>query len=470
MMRRAPGRWGALLLCICCLSTAAWSALGPRYGGELTVAVARLPAETTPGVPLTDGDRLIGRLAHETLVGLEPDGFPTPALVAAWTSAAGGREWTLELRANAKFHDGEVLTAEHAVSALRRFFRSASPAAAAAAQNLEGGGAFRRGETDQLPGVLAAGSRGLVLRLLRQTALPFAALAAPAAAVTGRRGAGCGPFAPTLRLPGGAGVVLAAFGEHIRGRPFLDQVRVVATRGSDAATSGLAAGRLDVAPGPGLASAPASILLLVLDRARAPFHRAEDRRLVSEAIARDELVKHLMPEAEATPSLLPAPLLPGLAETLPVGIGRSLTGSVTMAVAENVPPLVSQRVLAHLSALGLDVSVDPVEPASIATATTEARLLVWTPEVPEAGLALRELAALGRSDGRVTEELDAADLELNPDRRRVMLLRVEAALRAEACLVPVASTPVSFAVREGVHGVSVDAGGRLVLEDAWVEP
>jgi len=143
---------------------------------------------------------------------------------------------------------------------------------------------------------------------------------------------------------------------------------------------------------------------------------------------------------------------------------------VRMAVGVDVPPLVSQRIVASLGAVGLQVDVVAVAPADAATAPATVRLFLWSPEVAEAGLALHELAALAPPVAEVEEALVAASRELDLDRRRAILHAAEAALRDQAKLIPVASVPVSFRARAGVHGLRVDLSGRLVLEDAWREP
>jgi MarR-like DNA-binding transcriptional regulator SgrR of sgrS sRNA len=103
-------------------------------------------------------------------------------------------------------------------------------------------------------------------------------------------------------------------------------------------------------------------------------------------------------------------------------------------------------------------------------APATARLLVWTPEVSEAGLALEELASLVPVIQPVKEALEAAARETDPDRRRVFLLEAEEALRRDARLVPLGTVPVAYTARRGLHGLRVDTAGRLVLEDAWLEP
>jgi hypothetical protein len=126
--------------------------------------------------------------------------------------------------------------------------------------------------------------------------------------------------------------------------------------------------------------------------------------------------------------------------------------------------------VASLGAVGLRVEARAVPPFQARTAPTAARLLLWSPEVAEAGLALHELLAWVPGLAAADEALAAAGRESGLDRRRALLHRAEAALRAENRLVPVASVPVSFLTRTGVHDVRVDLSGRLVLEDAWREP
>src|SRR5262249_48924500 len=116
----------AALLALPC---AARSALGPRYGGVLVVAVRDLPASLDPGAGHGPARALLGGLAHETLVGIDADGLPAPALAHGWPPAAWGREWRLALNETATFHDGRAVTSEEALASLRRFLASRSPAA-----------------------------------------------------------------------------------------------------------------------------------------------------------------------------------------------------------------------------------------------------------------------------------------------------------------------------------------------------
>ena len=80
------------LLGLALIPWAAGAALGPRYGGELAVAVAELPESLEPGVPRGAAEGLLAALVHETLVAGGPDGVPVPRLARGWASGAGGRD------------------------------------------------------------------------------------------------------------------------------------------------------------------------------------------------------------------------------------------------------------------------------------------------------------------------------------------------------------------------------------------
>ena len=201
------------------------AALGPRYGGQLRVGLLELPARADPAAPAGPAEALLQSLVHETLVGLGPEGLPTPGLAQRWSSAAGGREWTLFLGAGLRFHDDRPVAAEDAVRSLRRFLRTRSLAAERLAESLEGGEDFRARRRDELAGLAAPETDRVVLRLTAPRALPLAPLASPAAAVVSSSGAGAGPFVPTLLVPGRR-AALNAFAGHVRGRPYLDELEL----------------------------------------------------------------------------------------------------------------------------------------------------------------------------------------------------------------------------------------------------
>src|SRR5207247_10648391 len=190
------------------------------------------------------------------------------------------RGWPLSIGEHARFHDDRPVLAEDAVRSLRAFLRGPGIAAAALARALEGGAAFRSRERDELPGLVTADSRRVVLRFASPGGSPLAALASPAAAITSPGGAGAGPFVPTLFVPGQR-LVGTAFAGHPRGRPYLDRVQVEAFPDPAALASQARAGRVDLAAGEAGVEALAASILLVLDPRRPPFDRPAARSAVA---------------------------------------------------------------------------------------------------------------------------------------------------------------------------------------------
>jgi MarR-like DNA-binding transcriptional regulator SgrR of sgrS sRNA len=465
-MRRTAAPRLALVLALLALPAVAPSALGPRYGGTLRVGVIELPP-LDPLAPRSADERMFAGLAHATLVSAGPDGQPLPELAAGWSSAASGREWTLRLR-EATFHDGTPLTAEDAARSLRRFLRAPSPAAAHMAQALSGGAAFRQGATEKLAGVEARGPRTLLLRFDAPRPLALAPLASPAAAVTSAAGTGAGPFAPSA-VVASRRASFAAAAMHVRGRPYVDRVEL-SVLPEAALGSELQAGRVDLVLSGG-GGPLAGVLLLLLDSTRPPFDRAPVRAAVAGAVDRPNLVRHLLPGGEAGSTLLPPVLLPPLGSEPPRAAANAPRSAATLAVSREVPSMVSQRVVAHLSDLGLQVAAEPRAPSRVLGGPPAAlRLWIWSPEVPEPGLALQELAGLLPPQPAVSEALAAAAAEMDLDRRRAHLYRAEAALRATGLLVPLAAVPVSYRAAVRLQDVHVNAAGRVSLEDAWWEP
>jgi MarR-like DNA-binding transcriptional regulator SgrR of sgrS sRNA len=434
------------------------------------LGLLELPASLAPAPAAAIGPRLAAGLVHETLLGLTPDGQPTAGLAARWISAAEGREWTLSIGEYARFHDDRPVLAEDAVRSLRAFLRGPGIAAAALARGLQDGPAFRSRERDELPGLATLDSRQVVLRFASPPAALLATLASPAAAITSAGGAGAGPFVPTLFVPGQR-LGGTAFAGHPRGRPYLDRVQVEAFPDSTALAAQARAGRVDLAGGEAGVEALAASVLLVLDPRRPPFDRPVARAAVAAAIDRAALMGRLLVGGTPSSDLLPPSLLRPPAPRPALGTRlMSLSGAVTLAVSRDIPPLVSQRILAHLAALGLRVRVVPVTPADALTARSELRLLAFVPEVPEPALALEEVLALAPPPPAALERLEAARREADPARRLALLAEAHDALRGEGAVIGLGQAPVRFGGRARVHGARVDGAGRLVLEDTWVEP
>ena len=285
--------------------------------------------------------------------------------------------------------------------------------------------------------------------------------------VTSSGGKGAGPFVPAVSVPGRR-AAFTAFTGHFGGRPYLDQVEVLALGRREALRAARDAGRVDAALVEGAAHAHAA-LLLRFDPTRPAFRSRESRATVASTIDRRTLVARYVPGGVPLTSLLVPGILPTVGPP-PSAPRRRLSGEITLAVGADVPLGVSQRVVAHLLDLGLGVETIAESESDTAPVECDLRLCLFVPEVAEPGLALEELAALAPGIPAVLDALDRAALEGDAQKRRALLLRAEEALRAESVLVALAAYPFLPATAAGVHGVQVTGNGRLVLEDAWREP
>ena len=81
----------------------------PRRGGRLRLAVPRADERF---------DIAVRGSVYETLTEVGPDGLLRGELAVSWTSHAAGREWILQLRRDARFHDGEMFTSGDAARIL----------------------------------------------------------------------------------------------------------------------------------------------------------------------------------------------------------------------------------------------------------------------------------------------------------------------------------------------------------------
>jgi peptide/nickel transport system substrate-binding protein len=80
-----------------------------------TEGVLGRPASINPLAARTQPDRDLVALVFEGLVTLDASGAPRPALARSWTSSPNGATWTFRLRPEARWQDGEPVTADDVV-------------------------------------------------------------------------------------------------------------------------------------------------------------------------------------------------------------------------------------------------------------------------------------------------------------------------------------------------------------------
>src|ERR1022692_4330608 len=189
-------------------ATTASAATRPHYGGTLRVMLQSapdaldLPANATPA-DYWDAARTLS-LIGDTLVKLDAQARPQPALAVAWQSDPSARHWQFTLRRGVKFHDGSAAST------------------AAIAQIL---GALHPGWN------VRASSSPDSVSIENETSMPslLAELALPRNLLLKRNGThgpiGTGPFLVAEWQPGKL-LKLAANEESWAGRPFVNAVEI----------------------------------------------------------------------------------------------------------------------------------------------------------------------------------------------------------------------------------------------------
>jgi peptide/nickel transport system substrate-binding protein len=98
------------------------AATRPRYGGTLKVAMRAAPTSLDPtdsSQPESLARRNLSRLIFDTLVVLDDQGRPHPALASSWKSEPGSQRWQFYIRQGVTFHDGTSLSSGAVAASLR---------------------------------------------------------------------------------------------------------------------------------------------------------------------------------------------------------------------------------------------------------------------------------------------------------------------------------------------------------------
>jgi len=187
---------GSLLLAV-----VAGAATRPHYGGTLHVCLRAAPTSLDPSQPEWAGAHDISGLIFDTLVTLDDQGQPQPALAIAWQAEPGNQRWQLSLRPGVTFQDGARLTPEIVATSLRTSNPTWKVFSTGDVVTIE-----RDSPAPELPAELALPRNGMVKR-------------------EGGKIAGTGPFVVTQWDPAKK-LVVTARDDYWGGRPFLDSIEV----------------------------------------------------------------------------------------------------------------------------------------------------------------------------------------------------------------------------------------------------
>jgi ABC-type transport system substrate-binding protein len=192
---------------LCALSASA--ATRPHYGGTLHIQMRTAPTSLDPAdsnQPDWFGSRNLFSLMFDTLVSLDEQDKPEPALASSWQAEPGNQRWRVFLRPGVSFQDGALVTPDAVAASLRR--------------------------TNPTWKVFAEGEAVIIERDSPAPNL-LAELSLPRNCIVKRDGgkiSGTGPLAVTRWDPGKK-LVLAARDDYWDGRSFLDMIEIEMGKG-----------------------------------------------------------------------------------------------------------------------------------------------------------------------------------------------------------------------------------------------
>ena len=101
-------------------ASATWSlgASAASHGGTLRVSVNRAPGKLNPLLHRLNSEYLLGELLYSGLTRLGTGMEIVPDLAESWTANDALTEWTFKLRAGARFHNGQPVTAADVATSL----------------------------------------------------------------------------------------------------------------------------------------------------------------------------------------------------------------------------------------------------------------------------------------------------------------------------------------------------------------
>lgn len=380
----------------------------PRYGGDLRVQLASVPATLDPLRLAGDDGAIAASCVFEGLTRWKGTDL-VPALARSWVRDDAGERWLFQLRDDAVFHDGTRCDAEAVRQSLQRLADPRVSPQAWLLSGLVGWDDFAAGRTQRLEGLDVAPPDQVELRFTSPVLDLPARLALPAAAIA-RKSAdsweGTGPFQVLARRAGE--LRLAASRDHYEGRPFLDHLELVARSDAEKGVTAEAIAMTRVLVADPLPAGsvrwrtPADRLAFALARPQSEVFAAEVlRRRLAEAFDRTVFVRAVLGgDGEATEGISPqgpktiSARSGSAAEPPTADLARRPEQRARIIVPAGEPVLraLGERLQVHLFALGVGTDLDVLATEAFGAALTAGAydmvVLAWTP--PQPGVAALE--------------------------------------------------------------------------------
>jgi len=446
---------GFPLLAACSLLCAfsASAARRPHYGGTLHVEMRAAPTSLDPADsdrPDWFGFRNLSSLIFETLVSLDEQGKPVPALATSWQAEPGNQRWQFLVRHGISFQDGTPVTADVVAASLRRTNPTWK--------------VFSEGEAVVVERDSAAGNLPAELALWRNSI----------AKRDNGKIAGTGPFAVSQWDPGKK-LLLTARDDYWNGRTFLDTIEIEMNRNfreqmisfdlGKAQLIEVAADQIHRARAEGRhveSSAPVELITLVFGhdpqspddgRQRQALALSIDRELLNTVVVQGggEPAGGLLPNWMTGYSFLfPASINLELARQVRSEIPHTTSWTLGYDPADFTARAIAERIVLNARDAGLRMQTTSTNSADVRIVRIP--LISLDPQI-----ALAEVAAgLGLAQPKVTstsiDDLYAVENRLLQSQRVIPLLHLRAA----------------YAVSNTVKNWTTARDGNWRLPDVWL--
>ncbi|MCU0691178.1 MAG: ABC transporter substrate-binding protein [Polyangiaceae bacterium] len=308
----------------------------PQRGGTLTLATFVHVRSIDPAVAFDEGSEPIVRLIFARLFRISRDGSFEGDLVRAYHFSPDGLELRLELRQDARFQDGTPVSAQDVKRSLQRALHPDTPCPVPSFYDrIVGYDAFRKGEAQELTGIVVVSEHHLNLRLREPDTtfpavltLPVASPVCPSAGDSynpafSLHACGAGPFRLS-RWDGQEALHLQRFDAyheagqvHLNGIRLLFGVQTASQRfrfeqgdidiAHELSAADSVAFRADPSWQPfGAWNRPRSTRGFFMNATQPPFDRVEVRRAAASAIDRNAVASlragHLVPANQMVPA------------------------------------------------------------------------------------------------------------------------------------------------------------------------
>jgi peptide/nickel transport system substrate-binding protein len=435
-----PFRWqilialgGFALLVVLLVSQGPQGSIGtalPAEGGAYTEALVGRIVRLNPLLDYNNQvDRDIDRLLYRGLATFDARGLPQPDLAEGWSVSADGTLYTVTLRDDARWHDGERVTSDDVIYTFSQFQDTDYPGPADLVEMWQAINLIRLDDRTvqfQLPEAFAPFLDYLATGLLPDHLLRGAQVEDLIDHPFNLEPVGTGPFRFERFLSQDGqidGVGLVAFEDFYEGRPFLDRVEFHAYPGAAQALAAYDAGEVqglatvdpetfpEVLPNPGLNQhsaqlGQASVVFLNLQHPEKTFLAVKEVRqalmlainrqwLIDEALDGQGIVAvgPILPGSWASAGdLEPVPFDPDRAAFLLESEGWTLPTGATPGSAEYLRskdevPLrfsltygddpksgtIAEALRESWAAIGVQVDLNPMDPEAVLSEALETR-------------------------------------------------------------------------------------------------